>query len=742
MWAEGMGVGAVQAGSPYHRFCGLEARGTTPEALLGWASVRALYRLEAHTTGFCGFEGGRSMMGDINKPVQEGFGMRIFSGILVALMFAPLVVAEAPRVLTDDDLGGEPELMVRRYLDALADEAFAARKERYEALETEEDVAAYQEAGHDFFVDALGGWPDRTPLNAQVLGGGEGVGFRYEKIMYESLPNYFVTATLFLPTSDGPYPGVLVPCGHSNNGKASEVYQRACILLARHGMAALIYDPIGQGERYHFFNDDKKPLFGTTLHHTTMGVGCILTGTNIARYRIWDGMRGLDYLASRDDIDPDRLACTGNSGGGTLTSYIMALDDRVTVAAPSCYLTTFEKLLDTIGPQDAEQDIFGQIAYGLDHADYIHLRAPKPTLMCAATQDFFDIEGTWETFREAKRLYTRLGFPERVSLAEVDEKHGFSQGLREAMVSWMSRWLLEEDVNVEEPAFDVVPEADVICSPEGQVIWMEGARSLFDLSVALSDKLAEERAPLWEDPDVDALRAQVRELIAYPGGDEISVPEAESRGTVEHDGVTWERIVLKPEPGILLPALLAIPEGEVKGAAVLASGRGMREILSHSPAAKYLSQGDAALLVDVRGVGETETVDSPKGWGMYVGEAWRDYFRAYLLGKSFVGMRAYDLSAAGRYLADRFPDKPVRLVARYDCTVPAQHAAALHPGLFESVFLQEGIPSWTAVVEEPRARRQLVNTVHGALELYDLPDLVSLAGPTEIQTESMTVPSF
>ena len=122
-------------------------------------------------------------------------------------------------------------------------------------------------------------------------------------------------------------------------------------------------------------------------------------------------------------IRGDRLGCTGVSGGGTMTSYLMALDERVVAAAPACYLTGDRRLLETIGPQDFEQNLFGQIAAGLDHADYVLLRAPRPVHIMAATQDYFDIQGAWNLFRQAKRCYGRFGFPERVDLVEADTKH-------------------------------------------------------------------------------------------------------------------------------------------------------------------------------------------------------------------------------------------------------------------------------------------------------------------------------
>ena len=127
-----------------------------------------------------------------------------------------------------------------------------------------------------------------------------------------------------------------------------------------------------------------------------------------------------------------------------MTAYLMALDDRIAVAAPSCYITSLERLFATIGPQDAEQNITGQVAAGMEHADYVTMRAPKPTLLTVGTRDFFDIQGSWDTFREVKLIYGRLGFGERVDLFESDEAarlHAARGAI--ATARWMRRWLLE-----------------------------------------------------------------------------------------------------------------------------------------------------------------------------------------------------------------------------------------------------------------------------------------------------------
>ena len=381
----------------------------------------------------------------------------------------------------------DPKNWVHQNLVEQSLELLEERKNTVATVQGEAAIRQRQRALRRTFQRSLGDFPVRSPLNAQVVGQGVGEGYRYEKILFESRPGFVVSSLLFLPESEGPHPGILVPCGHAQDGKAFEAYQRACILLARHGMAALCFDPIGQGERKQILDEEGQGRFHATEEHMVLGVSCVLLGHNLASHFIWDGMRALDYLASRPDIDRQRLGCTGNSGGGTQTSYLMALDDRIQVAAPACYLTGFEKLLTTIGPQDAEQNLFGQIANGLDHADFVFLRAPRPTLIAAATKDFFDIEGTRSLFTEAKGLYRQLEADDQLQMIEADARHGFSQELREGVVSWFQRWLIDPSLpDVAEVEVPVLCEEESQCSEAGQVVLRENSRTMMDLHRAES----------------------------------------------------------------------------------------------------------------------------------------------------------------------------------------------------------------------------------------------------------------
>lgn len=662
---------------------------------------------------------------------------------LVVLM-AAFAGADSFTLLAGGIDGAHAAEMMNRYFMRQAEEAFAARTARYEALETEDDIRAYQSDMRMFFETQLGGFPERTPLNARTIESGARNGFRYEKVIFESRPGLFVTGLLFLPKTPGPYPGVIVPCGHSANGKAADPYQRICMLLAENGMAAFIYDPVSQGERYTYLKDDGTPEFGATLEHTLLGVGAILTGTNLAMYRIWDGMRAIDYLIERDDIDPERIGCTGNSGGGTLTSYLMALDERIQCAAPNCYLTTFERLLNTIGPQDAEQNIFGQVAYGLDHADYLHLRAPKPTLIGAATQDFFDISGTWTTYREAKRLFSRLGYSERVSIIEDDAQHGFTQPLREATARWMSRWLLEKDHVIVEPDFEVFTDEEALVTPNGQVMLLEGAISVLDLNAQRESILREQRRAFRETTDDEAFLAQVRRLTGVKDAD-AAPPDADKVGEIRNDGYRLEQWLLYPEPGIVLPAVWAVPDVWSGDLVIVVHPQGKAAVFEEIGAGPaLLAEGHAVFAPDLRGWGETNTRDNPKGWQRQIGADWQNYFFGYLLGRSHVGMRTADIRDAARHVhakLDRTPRR-IRLTASGHATPPALHAAALYQDLFDHVLLEDGIPSWSEVVKTPRARQQLINAVHDALSWYDLPDLAALLPDDMLEIRDAHVPLF
>lgn len=649
--------------------------------------------------------------------------------VCLSLAFGAAWAAEDLRVLPEKIDGVAPAEMMSHYLHRLAQQSFESWKLRYEQLKTPEQIAEYQKNLREKFIEALGGLPQRTPLNPQITGVIQRDGYHVEKVLFESLPKFYVSALLFLPDADRyrpPYPGVLVPCGHSANGKAHDTYQTMGALLALNGMAALVFDPIDQGERGQLLSE--WPKLSGTRAHTMLGVGSILLGRNTASFEIWDGMRGIDYLQSRPEVDAKRIGCTGNSGGGTQTSYLMSLDERIVAAAPSCYITGFERLLDTIGPQDAEQNIYAQIAFGMNHADYLMMRAPTPILVCAATKDFFDIGGAWNMFRYAKRLYTRLGFAERIDLMENDAEHNYNQLQRQSVVRWMARWLLKKDEPITEPDIKLLSDEEVQCAPSGQVMRIDGARSTYDLNRDYEKELAEHRKKLWTASDHAELLQQVRAIAGIRKLTELPAPQVDSSGTVEHNGYSIRKMTITPEEGIHLPALMFVPAARANKRAVLYIHEKGKAIDAEpgGPIETLVKAGHRVLAVDVRGAGEM--LQAKQGsLSEAAGPDWKDIFTAYLLGRSYVGMRAEDMLVCARLLQQEQAG-PVDLIAVGNVGVPALHAAALEPELFGSVKLVHSLNSWSSVIESGRSSNQQVNTVHGALTTYDLPNLAATLG--------------
>ncbi len=648
----------------------------------------------------------------------------------LGLMFgAGASAAEDLRVLPEKIDGVAPVEMMSHYLHRLARQHFENWKQQYEQRTTPDQIAEYQKRLREKFIEAIGGLPQRTPLNAQVTGVVQRHGYRVEKVLFESQPKHYVSALLFLPDAgrhNPPYPGVLVPCGHSANGKAHDAYQTMGALLALNGMAAFVFDPIDQGERGQLLSE--WPKLAGTRAHTMLGVGSTLLGRNTARFEIWDGMRAIDYLQSRPEVDAKRIGCTGNSGGGTQTSYLMSLDERIVAAAPSCYIVGFERLLDTIGPQDAEQNIHGQIAFGMDHADYLMMRAPTPILVCAATKDFFDIGGVWNSFRYAKRLYTRLGFAERIDLMENDAEHNYNQLQRQSVVRWMARWLLKKDEPITEPDIKLLSDEEVQCAPGGQVMNIEGARSTYDLNRDYEKELAARRKKLWAAADHAELLQKVRAIANIRKPAELPTPQVDTSGEVQRDGYSIKKMTIMPEDGIRLPALMFVPAARADTRAVVyvhEKGKAT-DAEPGGPIETLVKAGRRVLAVDVRGAGEMLRAKQGS-LSEAAGPDWKDVFTAYLLGRSYVGTRAEDVLVCARLL-QRDQAGPVDLIAVGNVGVPALHAAALEPELFGSVKLVRSLTSWSDVIASGRSSNQQVNTVHGALTTYDLPNLTATLG--------------
>ncbi|HRR34062.1 MAG TPA: acetylxylan esterase [Kiritimatiellia bacterium] len=659
---------------------------------------------------------------------------RLTRGAAICFLMASITAVAEPKPQAVAEALAAPVLDTTARLashEAIFKQVLAADEAADQAwgrLTTQEALAAHQKQLRERWIGSFGGFPERTPLNARVTGSVDREGYRIEKILFESQPGLFVTAHLFLPQAPAykpPFPAILICCGHSNNGKASKDYQRGAVLAAQAGLAALIYDPIDQGERLQL--PGKNPPNNVSGHNIT-GVSAMLLGWNTARFRIWDGMRALDYLQTRPEIDGRRLGVMGNSGGGTLSSYIMALDDRISAGAPSCYISTLRDVCDRCGPQDAEQNFFGQLAIGMNHAGYLLARAPMPACMNCAHKDFFPFDGSQKSYATARAVFERFGWGERVAMLDVPGPHGWKEGNRAGSVQWMRRWLRDETdaLPLDLPSlrdlcgsYDAkladcgLQEPEAWVTPTGQVRDLPGARSVYDIMRDELTAIEKQRVPLTGE-----VRARkVRELAGIRPLADLRAARTET-GRQNGEGFTVIRQHFALPGGVTWPAVSLLPE-KPAGAPVLVLAAGGRTQAVETVTA-YLAAGHPVMTADLTAIGEIGACKhrfygskhADEGIGVML----------YLLGESLVGRQAEEILACARAHAAAHGNGPVILHARGGLAVAAAHAFAAEPALFAKIELADAPPAWSEVIR--RAERfSFAWCVQNALRTYDWTDL-------------------
>src|SRR3954469_7563862 len=362
-------------------------------------------------------------------------------------------------------------------LNAIAQGQLRARAKEVAAVHDTATAQARQKQVRERILSLIGGLPEyRGPLNARVTKTTRRDGFIIDHVLFESLPQYYVTANVYRPKGAGRHPAVLMSMGHWESGKAAG--QLLSSNLARKGFVVLAYDPVGQGERQQAYDPriGRSLIGGPTEQHFSNGAAAILMGQSVARYFIHDGMRAIDYLVSRSEVDPDRIGATGCSGGGTQTTYISALDPRVKVAAVACYMNSFQTLFaGSLG--DSEQSVPGFLAAGLDQTDYVELFAPKPWLITSTEGDFFTPTGAKQVFDEAQGWYRLFDASDRVKWVVGPGGHGTPLVVREAIYDWMIRWLAHGSGSAREESVTLLPDHQLWVTPSGQV---EG-RELYEI---------------------------------------------------------------------------------------------------------------------------------------------------------------------------------------------------------------------------------------------------------------------
>ncbi len=609
----------------------------------------------------------------------------------------------------------------------MANEQMKARDETVNKIRTLEDWEERKIGLRDSLQKSIGRLPEKTPLNAQIVGTIERKSFRVEKVIYESSPKFYVTACLFIPNDlQEPAPGIVYCAGHTPEAFRAEMYQRVIINLVEKGFVVLTFDPLGQGERFFYLDDKGQPELDVTQGHSYAGIQCLLTGDCLAKYMIHDGIRAVDYLLSRPEVDPDRIGMTGRSGGGTQSAIIGPFDDRIYASAPENYVSSLKRIWQSMGPRDAEQNFPNAHLLQLEHADFIALRAPKPTMIIANSRDFYNIQGARETFQEVQRIFDLYGAKEQVQFAEDHELHRSTPQNREAMYAFfMEQLQLKGDpTDVDVPLFS---KKELTITKTGQIRTSLDSKSLSDLNRERPFTIG--NLPLKEPIVAKGIIRKALNLT-----DSIPVHQAIFSGGHKREGYLIEKHFLQFEDDRYpLPFLfIQSAENDIRPTILYLHSQGKSMAAQKGgPIEQLVRAGYNVIAPDLLNMGELATTfwgDSHiqlTSFNMVVGSS--------QAGTSLVSLQITDLIALKEYIASQegLNDRLIVIADEELCT-SALHFAALEPSV-EKVIFSNPLESWMEIVAtEKYPARLAYAVVPGVLQYYDLPDLRALIGPSKI----------
>lgn len=620
-----------------------------------------------------------------------------------------------------------------RHLAVQAFDFLQQRKQAIGAIHTLEGWQQRQQLVRKIFMDIVGPFPEKTPLNARITQRIKKEDYIIENIIFESQPGFYVTSSLFIPKGlKKKTPAVIYCSGHTTEGYRSKVYQHVMVNLVKKGFVVFAFDPVGQGERLQYWDAaaGKSTVGGPTHEHSYPGAQAFLSGSSQAKYMIWDGIRAVDYLLTRKEVDPDRIGITGRSGGGTQSAYIAAFDERIYAAAPENYITNFTRLLESIGPQDAEQNMMHEIAAGLDHADLLEVRAPKPTMMITTTRDMFSIQGARETEREVSHIFNAYGKADHFSWVEDDTIHSTTPKNREALYAFFQKHLnhpgdaTDLDVQIPDPI-------EVQVTATGQIATALGSETVFSMNKKETEKninrLEEER----RNNAVfipEALRS-AKTLSGFKMPREER--EAVFTGRFQKGGYAIEKYFIQGEGDYMIPYLLVVPE-RANGKAIIALHPESKSAeMNNGDVNWFIQNGFTVLTADLPGVGELGNSDY-KGDSFIDNTSYGVWYLSVLTGRSIVGIQAGDVVRLVQWLEDHKKIQEVYGLGRGVMSSVMLYAAAFDPRI-KRVALIDPLSSYRSIVmNRLYSPRFVFSGVAGALRLYDLPDLASGLAPRRL----------
>jgi cephalosporin-C deacetylase-like acetyl esterase len=589
--------------------------------------------------------------------------------------------------------------------------------------------------------------PERSPLRAHTTARHDLGDYTIEDVIFESRPGFLVTANLYRPKTAAPgrRAAILCPIGHYlTAGKRAADVQARCIKLARMGFVVLTYDAIGQGERN----------ISGNIHHEA-GYALLPLGETVASWMVWDSMRGIDYLLTLPDVDPQRIGVTGNSGGGLNTLFTAALDPRVRAAAVVGFTFTFNNWLKYGGTHCTCTHLPG-MSRGMEWFEIAGLIAPRALMMLHGDHDgIFPISGARRAGHATEAIYALAGHAGEARFTELaGQPHAYSRPYREAMYGWMAEHLLGQGTGEPIPEGDVRPldekDARLLCDPEGAVMPHSPTVMQWARQKAM-DAIARMPGPVSGEQRARDTQ-WVRELTAPPEVPPHYLAPRGGRATPVPDG-QLEKISFVSEDGEPILGLLWLPAEHPAPfrTVIIADSRGKQAVAQSDLVRPLLDSGRALLAVDLRGRGETLGHMEP---------AWDTNFRLVAnqveFGQPLPGRRGFDLLRAVDYVRTRreLTSEGLAVVGLGDDGLSALLAAAADAriqsvvvsGYFHS-FISQMRPmqsqgdgqgqGWNdaqlkGILKTPDYEIDLGSVIPSALLTVDVPDLVALVAPRKV----------
>ena len=641
-----------------------------------------------------------------------------------------------------------PGSLLVQHLSGQASNYYNSRDKQIAQIKDKADWQNRQSIVTAKINNILGEFPEKTPLNAEVTAIIDKGDYRIEKIIFESMPGFYVTGCLYLPAKiNNRAPAILNVIGHDQEAFRAPLYQTINVNLVKKGMIVFAIDPPGQGEHVQYYDTSVKfsSVVYTVIEHCYFGNQCFLSGISSARFFIWDGIRAIDYLISRKEVDASKIGVTGFSGGGTITSYIGAVDKRVLVAIPCSWSNATRRHIETKGSVDAESVLMHSVKNGITLEDLFELRAPKPTMLTFTTRDqYLSIQGAREAFQEAKKSYEAFGKGENLVMVEDDFKHWMTPKIRSAIYAFFLKHFQLSGDSTEEKV-EILTEKELNVTTTGQAVTSKGGKIIFDVNKDLSkkhlDRLDESRRS--NPQHLKDIVQSAKTISGYRVPTEIK-PKAFINGRYRRDGYFIELLAIKGEEGNYpIPVLLFTPvkRKEKQPAIIYLHPDGKSaDAQPGGNIEQLVKKGFVVLAVDPLGVGETKQT---------AGRGLIDGYLGVLTGRSVVGIQAGDINRAVNFLKsfEYVDQNKIGAVAIDNLCLSLIHAASFDSSI-KNIVLIGSLVSYRSVVLNKFFKMGRTETgngsvehpyefnfswgVAGALQGYDLPDLIASIAPRKV----------